>query len=91
MSRRTLCGFLAVSVAIAVAGFTEPAGHRQPHIVRIVTIGDQTGPAYYSQVEQGYRFVARNDLVRPDAIMTSAVSNAGEDRASLMTTKVATK
>ena len=34
MSRRTVCGLIALSVAAAVAGFAAPAGESQPLIVR---------------------------------------------------------
>ena len=65
MSRRTVCGLIALSVAAAVAGFAAPAGESQPLIVRVVTIGDETGPAYYSLVEQGYRFVSGEPSAPP--------------------------
>jgi len=34
-----------------------PVGPVQPLMVRTVTIGPVTGPAYYSVIEQGFRFV----------------------------------
>ncbi|MEF2553016.1 hypothetical protein VQ042_16880 [Aurantimonas sp. A2-1-M11] len=34
-----------------------PVGPAQPLMVRTVTIGPVTGAAYYSVIEQGYRFV----------------------------------
>jgi len=34
-----------------------PVGPAQPLMVRTVTIGPVTGPAYYSVIEQGFRFV----------------------------------
>ena len=34
-----------------------PAGNAEPLLIRTVTLGGVTGAAYYSGLEQGYRFV----------------------------------
>lgn len=34
-----------------------PAGDSEPLLVRTVTLGGVTGAAYYSSLEQGYRFI----------------------------------
>lgn len=87
MSRRILCGLIAVGAVIAIAGFAAPAGDSQPPIVRIVTIGDRTGPAYYSQVEQGYRFVGKSPAGTANTMMTGNVS---EPVTALVTAEITT-
>ncbi|WP_268880141.1 hypothetical protein [Jiella pelagia] len=60
MTRRILLGILAT---IAIASYAVPAGSYQPLIVRVVTIGGETGPAFYSSIEQGYRFIGRPGIL----------------------------
>ena len=45
-------------IAATLLCFAAPAGTAEPMVLRTVTLGKATGPAYYSIVEQGYRFVA---------------------------------
>ena len=44
-------------IAAAVLLSAMPAGIADPLLIRVVTMAGATGPAYYSTVEQGYRFV----------------------------------
>ncbi|MEX6508117.1 hypothetical protein [Jiella sp. M17.18] len=46
---------LVIAAALLVSA--GPVGSRQPLTIRTVTMAGLTGPAYYSAVEQGYRFV----------------------------------
>ncbi|WP_083589662.1 hypothetical protein [Aurantimonas sp. 22II-16-19i] len=87
MSRRTVCGLIALSVAAAVAGFAAPAGESHPLIVRVVTIGGETGPAYYSLVEQGYRFLGREPSA--DRMMADAGSPSEPGGPSMKTLETA--
>ncbi|MAU98346.1 MAG: hypothetical protein CMP81_21105 [Fulvimarina sp.] len=86
MSRRTVCGLIALSAAAAVAGFATPAGESHPLIVRVVTIGGETGPAYYSLVEQGYRFVSRDPSAAP--MMADAGAPSKPSGASVKTARI---
>ena len=83
MTRPLLFGMLA---AIALAAYAVPAGNDQPLIVRVVTIGDRTGPAFYSAVEQGYRFIASSDLLDAEQVMAGGVAEAGPAGAASMVT-----
>ncbi|MCB8839135.1 hypothetical protein [Aurantimonas sp. VKM B-3413] len=44
-------------IAAAVLSLAVPAGTAEPLLIRVVTMAGATGPAYYSAVEQGYRFI----------------------------------
>lgn len=83
MTRPMLLGLLA---AITVAVFAAPAGNEQPLIVRVVTIGDRTGPAFYSMVEQGYRFIGAANLLAGDSLATGAIAAAGKGAETTMVT-----
>ncbi len=72
MTRPLLFGLLA---AIAVGAFAVPAGNDQPLIVRVVTIGDRTGPAFYSTIEEGYRFIASPSLLAASRTATQSLSD----------------
>ena len=72
MTRPLLFGLLA---ATAVAAFAVPAGNDQPLIVRVVTIGDKTGPAFYSTSEEGYRFIASPSLLAARRTATQSLSD----------------
>ncbi|MBO0905661.1 hypothetical protein [Jiella sonneratiae] len=76
MSRRTIRGLIAVAVLAVIAVGARPAGAPQPLIVRVVTMGDHTGPAFYSLIEQGYRFIDGNAAADTDRFMTGAVREA---------------
>ncbi|MBO0664471.1 hypothetical protein LQ948_18040 [Jiella sp. MQZ9-1] len=82
MSRPMLCGLV---VAAAIAAFAAPAGLNQPLIVRVVTIGEKTGPAFYSLVEQGYRFIGAQPMQVPIAEALKEPHEAAPARASIMT------
>ena len=43
---------------IALGFMAVPAGQADALNIRVVTIGDETGPAFYSPIEGGYRFIA---------------------------------
>ncbi|MBB4003321.1 hypothetical protein [Aurantimonas endophytica] len=49
-----------------------PAGNTEPLLVRTVTLGGVTGAAYYSRLEQGYRFVGGRPPV--DAIPSEPIA-----------------
>ena len=44
-------------IAAALIYSCLPAGEAEPLLIRTVTLGGVTGAAYYSGLEQGYRFV----------------------------------
>ncbi|MCE7027870.1 hypothetical protein [Jiella avicenniae] len=85
MTRPILFGMLA---AIAVAAFAVPAGNDQPLIVRVVTIGDRTGPAFYSMIEQGYRFIGSPELFAADQVMAGGFAGTGRAAGSAETSMV---
>ncbi|MBP0614062.1 hypothetical protein [Jiella mangrovi] len=72
MRRRIFYGLVAASALVGVTAYTAPAGDPHPMIVRVVTIGDRTGPAFYSSLEQGYRFVGGETVRAADAIMAGS-------------------
>lgn len=83
MTRRILLGLLAVA---AVAAFAVPAGDHQPLIVRVVTIGERTGPAFYSAIEQGYRFIEPSAILDADRTLTEPSPEADAEAGKTMVT-----
>jgi hypothetical protein len=62
-----------------------PAGNADPLLIRTVTLGGVTGPAYYSRLEQGYRFVGgRSDRSSDDGapVAVTALEQPDDDDAS---------
>ncbi|UIJ72292.1 hypothetical protein [Aurantimonas sp. HBX-1] len=58
-----------------------PAGHQEPLLVRTVTLGGVTGPAYYSRLEQGYRFVGGRPFEVAVEAEPMALSSLGTEAA----------
>ncbi|MEC5322707.1 MULTISPECIES: hypothetical protein [unclassified Aurantimonas] len=66
-------------IAAVLLAWTGSAGSGDPVMIRTVTMNGIVGTAYYSTVEQGYRFIGgspRNGLVAADAPI--AVSSLDE-------------
>lgn len=67
--RRILLGAICIA---AVGTIVHPAGSPTPLMIRVVTMEGATGPAYYSAIEEGFRFVGGAPLGRTERVATNA-------------------
>ena len=68
----------SVLIAAGVITYAMPVGNTETLTTRVVTIDGVTGPAYYSAIENGYRFVGGRDLAaQADADLV--ISSVGLD------------
>ncbi|MCK5934034.1 MAG: hypothetical protein KAG89_17875 [Fulvimarina manganoxydans] len=56
----------SVMIAAGVIVYAMPVGNTETLTTRVVTIDGVTGPAYYSPIENGYRFVGGRTLAARD-------------------------
>ncbi|KQT85208.1 hypothetical protein [Aurantimonas sp. Leaf443] len=47
-----------MAILFSTQAISSPAGLSEPLILRQVTLNGTVGPAYYSRIEEGYRFVS---------------------------------
>lgn len=66
----------SILIAAGILASTMPLGPSQPVMIRSVTIGEASGPAYYSLIEQGYRFVGGSGESREDSGLLASVELA---------------
>ncbi|MCQ0986613.1 hypothetical protein [Jiella marina] len=63
-----------------VCAMALPAGPPAPLMIRVVTMQGETGPAYYSTTEQGFRFVGGAPIGHGERIAINATAADDLDR-----------